>query len=72
MHRTTHAFELTEAGRFLLERASDLLAAADELWQSTRAYGMGERGAVAIAYGASASYETAPRLIHALTKKEYR
>jgi hypothetical protein len=63
LHRTTHAFELTEAGAFLLERGPAALAAVDELWRSVRTYGSGERGSVGIGYGASASYETAPRLL---------
>ena len=68
LHRTTHEFELTEAGEFLLERGPALLSAADELWRSVRTYGTGERGGVAVAYGASASYETAPRLLRALAE----
>jgi DNA-binding transcriptional LysR family regulator len=69
LHRTTHAFELTEAGEFLLERGPGLLAAADELWRDVRTFGTGERGGVLIAYGGSASYETAPRLLQALTDR---
>ena len=69
LHRTTHAFELTEAGAFLLERGPAVLAAADELWRNARTYGSGERGSVVIAYGASASYETAPRLVEALAAR---
>lgn len=68
LHRTTHEFELTEAGEFLLERGPAVLSAADELWRSVGSYGTGERGQVMIAYGASASYETAPRLLHALAE----
>jgi len=68
LHRTTHAFALTEAGEFLLERGPALLSSADELWRSVRTYGTGERGQVVVAYGASASYETAPRLLHALAE----
>jgi DNA-binding transcriptional LysR family regulator len=68
LHRTTHEFELTEAGEFLLERGPALLGAADELWRSVRRYGTGERGGVTVAYGASASYETAPRLLRALAE----
>jgi DNA-binding transcriptional LysR family regulator len=68
LHRTTHEFELTEAGEFLLERGPALLSAANELWRSVRTYGTGERGQVVVAYGASASYETAPRLLHALAE----
>ncbi len=68
LHRTTHEFELTEAGEFLLERGPALLGAAEELWRSVRIYGTGERGQVVVAYGASASYETAPLLLHALAE----
>jgi DNA-binding transcriptional LysR family regulator len=68
LHRTTHEFELTEAGEFLLERGPALLSAADELWRSVGTYATGERGQVVVAYGASASYETAPRLLHALAE----
>ncbi len=68
LHRTTHEFQLTEAGEFLLERGPTLLSAADELWRSVRTYGTGERGQVVVAYGASASYETAPRLLQALAE----
>jgi DNA-binding transcriptional LysR family regulator len=66
LHRTTHEFELTEAGAFLLDRGPAVLAAADELWRSVRSYGSGERGSLVVAYGASASYETAPKLLEAL------
>jgi DNA-binding transcriptional LysR family regulator len=69
LHRTTHQFELTEAGAFLLERGPVLLDAADELWRNVRTFGTGERGGVLIAYGGSASYETAPRLVRALTER---
>ena len=69
LHRTTHEFELTEAGEFLLDRGPALLASADELWRNVRTYGTGERGGVLIAYGGSASYETAPRLLQALTER---
>jgi DNA-binding transcriptional LysR family regulator len=68
LHRTTHEFELTEAGEFLLASGPALLSAADELWRSVRRYGTGERGGVTVAYGASASYETAPRLLQALAE----
>jgi DNA-binding transcriptional LysR family regulator len=69
LHRTTHQFELTEAGAFLLERGPVLLDAADELWRNVRMYGTGEQGGLLIAYGGSASYDTAPRLVRALTER---
>ena len=34
-----------------------------------RAYGSGEQGHVVVAYGASASYDTAPRLLRAVTER---
>jgi DNA-binding transcriptional LysR family regulator len=70
LHRTTHEFELTEAGEFLLERGTALTSAADELSESVRRFGSGEQGTVSVAYGASASYETAPRLLAALAERE--
>lgn len=69
LHRTTHTFELTEAGRFLLERGPTLLDAADELWRTTAAFGSGERGTVAFGYTVSAGYETVPLLIRTLTDR---
>jgi DNA-binding transcriptional LysR family regulator len=69
MHRTTHAFELTEAGRFLLERAPVLLDEADSLWRTMRGFADGERGSVAVAYGTSAGYDTAPRLLRAIAER---
>lgn len=69
LHRTTHSFELTEAGQALLERGPVVLASVEELWRTIRSYGLGEQGAIAVAYGASASYETAPRLLNALSER---
>jgi DNA-binding transcriptional LysR family regulator len=66
LHRTTHEFELTEAGEYLLDRGPALLTAAEQLWRDARTYGTGGRGEVLVAYGASSSYETAPRLLQAL------
>ena len=66
LRRTTHEVELTDAGRFLLERGPALLGAADELWRAVRAFGAGERGSVSVGYGTSAGYDTAPRLLAAL------
>jgi DNA-binding transcriptional LysR family regulator len=68
LHRTTHEFELTEAGEYLLERGPALLSSADELWRSVSTYGTGGRGEVVIGYAASASYETGPRLLQRLAE----
>ena len=64
--RTTHDVALTEAGRFLHSRGPALISDADELWRSTRSFGTGERGSLILAFGTSAGYETAPRLIAAM------
>ena len=69
LRRTTHAFELTEAGQYLLDRGPALLDASDELWRSVRSFAGGGRGQLVIAYGASASYETAPRLLAGLAER---
>jgi DNA-binding transcriptional LysR family regulator len=69
LHRTTHEFGLTDAGRYLLERGPALLASSEELWRSVRSFGAGKRGELIIAYGASASYETAPVLLARLAER---
>jgi DNA-binding transcriptional LysR family regulator len=69
LYRTTHEFELTEAGRYLLERGPALLSASEELWRSVRSFGSGERGSVIVAYGPSVSYETAPKLLTTLGER---
>jgi DNA-binding transcriptional LysR family regulator len=66
LRRTTHEVTLTDAGRFLLERAPGLLNATDDLWRAVRGFGAGERGSVVLGYGTSAGYETAPRLLETL------
>lgn len=63
LRRSTHAVELTEAGEQLLRRGPAVVAAVDDLWRGVRAYGEGARGTVVLAYGPSAGYETAPRLL---------
>ena len=69
MRRTTHTFELTEAGEFLLERGPGLLDAADTLWETMRGFGSGDLGRVVVAYGTSAGYDTAPRLLRAIAER---
>jgi DNA-binding transcriptional LysR family regulator len=70
LHRTTHDFELTEAGRYLVEHGPGVIASADELWRTAAEFGQGVRGTVALAYSASSGYETAPRLFEALAERE--
>jgi DNA-binding transcriptional LysR family regulator len=66
LRRTTHEVALTDAGRFLLERAPGVLNATDELWRAVRGFAAGERGSIVLGYGASSGYETAPRLLDAI------
>jgi DNA-binding transcriptional LysR family regulator len=69
LRRTTHDVTLTDAGRFLLERAPGVLGATDDLWRGVRAFAAGEQGSVVVGYGASAGYETAPRLLEAIAQQ---
>jgi DNA-binding transcriptional LysR family regulator len=69
VRRTTHTFALTEAGELLLERGSALLDDAEALWRALRGLGTGELGRVVVAYGTSASYDTAPRLLRAIGER---
>jgi len=69
LRRTTHDVEPTEAGRLLLERGTALLDNADALWRTMRRLGAGESGGVVVAYGTSAGYGTAPRLLRAIAER---
>jgi DNA-binding transcriptional LysR family regulator len=69
VRRTTHTFELTEAGELLLERGAALVDDAEALWRTLRAFGAGEQGRVTVAYGTSAGYDTAPRLLRAIAER---
>jgi DNA-binding transcriptional LysR family regulator len=69
LKRTTHDVELTETGALLLQRAPDLLAAADDLWRDVARLAAGDRGSITLAYGSSAGYETAPRLLSVLADR---
>ena len=69
LRRTTREVTLTDAGRFLLDRAPALLSATDDLWRSVRSFAAGEQGSVALGYGTSAGYETAPRLLAAIARR---
>jgi DNA-binding transcriptional LysR family regulator len=69
LRRTTHDVELTEAGALLLERGPRLLGDADALWRAVRRVGTGAAGTLTLAYGASAAYETAPKLLAALAER---
>jgi DNA-binding transcriptional LysR family regulator len=66
LRRTTHTFALTEAGEFLVARGAALVDDADAVWRAMRAFGAGEVGRVVVAYGTSAGYDTAPRLLRGI------
>ena len=70
LHRTTHEFELTAAGAFLLERGpiSARRHSTSCGARSARTVPASE-AACSVAYGASASYDTAPRLVQALAER---
>ncbi|MDA0159620.1 LysR family substrate-binding domain-containing protein [Solirubrobacter ginsenosidimutans] len=60
---------MTEAGALLLRRAPALLDAADELWRDVERVASGAKGSIELAYGSSAAYETAPRLLAELADR---
>ena len=53
----------------MLERAPRLLDDVNDLWRAVERLGSGEAGQVELAYGPSAGYETAPRLLKALAER---
>jgi DNA-binding transcriptional LysR family regulator len=69
LRRTTHTFELTDAGAYLVTHGRALLEQADALERTLRSFGLGEAGRVVVAYGTSAGYETAPRLLGAVADR---
>jgi DNA-binding transcriptional LysR family regulator len=66
MRRTTHSVELTEAGAYLVEHGRPLLDQAEALDATLREFTAGRLGRVVVAYGTSAGYDTAPRLLAAV------
>jgi DNA-binding transcriptional LysR family regulator len=69
LERTTRSVGLTEAGRVLYERGPAALAALEDAWEAARRAGRGEAGRLRIAYSPSAGYETAPRLVEAMSER---
>lgn len=67
--RTTHHVALTDAGAYLLAHGPRLVDAADELWRSVGSFGSGEQGSLILAFGTSAGYETAPRLLESVRER---
>jgi DNA-binding transcriptional LysR family regulator len=63
--RTTHSVELTEAGRFLHERAEALCADEDRMWRDFQAFATGDHSTLTFGYSAATGYGTAPELLAA-------
>jgi DNA-binding transcriptional LysR family regulator len=59
---------LTEAGRFMLDRARHLLAETERARVEVRRIAHGESGLLAVGYTPTAMYELLPKLIPAFTK----
>jgi DNA-binding transcriptional LysR family regulator len=64
--RTPRGVHPTAAGEALIVRAGGLIDQLERAVEEAVAVGHGERGALMLAYTASAGYETAPRLVAAL------
>lgn len=69
MRRTTHTFELTDAGEYLVAHGTELLEHAEGLDRALRRFAAGSAGRVVVAYGTSAAYDTAPRLLAAIGER---
>jgi DNA-binding transcriptional LysR family regulator len=59
---------LTEAGRFLLDRARHLLGEAERSAREVQRIALGESGALAIGYTPTATYEVLPQLVQRFRK----
>jgi DNA-binding transcriptional LysR family regulator len=66
LHRTTRRVDLAPAGRLLLERAREILAAADAAVEDARRAAHGEVGRLAVGFTGSATYALLPSLATAL------
>lgn len=64
--RTTHSVALTEAGRFLRERAEALVADEERMWRDLQAFATGGHSTLTFGYSAATGYGTAPELLAAL------
>jgi LysR family transcriptional regulator, benzoate and cis,cis-muconate-responsive activator of ben and cat genes len=69
LERTTRSVRLTDAGRAVHERGPAALAALEDVWEAARRAGRGEAGTLRIVYSPSAGYDTAPRLVEALSER---
>jgi DNA-binding transcriptional LysR family regulator len=69
LYRTTRSVELSPAGEVLLERAREILAAADAAVDDARRAARGEYGRLAIGFTGSATYAMLPSLAVALRRE---
>jgi LysR family transcriptional regulator, benzoate and cis,cis-muconate-responsive activator of ben and cat genes len=67
--RDRRGVELTEAGRFLLDRARALLTDANLAFDETARIARGETGTLAIGYTPTATYEVLPALLRRFRKR---
>lgn len=68
MERDRRHVSLTEAGRFLLDRARHLLAEAERAQREMQRIAHGEAGVLTLGYTPTAMYELLPRLVPAFRK----
>ena len=66
LHRTTRSVEVAPAGKVLLVRAREILAAVDGATEDTRRAARGEFGRLVVGFTGSATYELLPKLAAAL------
>jgi DNA-binding transcriptional LysR family regulator len=69
LERSTRSVRLTDAGRIVREQGPAALGALERVWDAARDAGRGEVGRLRVAYGPSAGYETAPRLVQAVRER---
>ncbi len=66
--RTTRHVRLTSHGRPIVDEARAVVAAADALRARARRLGAAQTGVVLLGYGRTAAFDTAPRLVSAVTE----
>ena len=64
--RSTHHVALTDAGRPLVQRGREALAAVEGLWEEARLRAGGAEGVLRLGFARSGLYDTTPRLIEAM------
>jgi len=66
--RTTRHVRVTSHGRPIVDEARAVVAAADALRDRARRLGAAQTGVVLLGYGRTAAFDTAPRLVSAVTE----